>query len=74
MAMDRNDDLGVTRPNSMADRDPTSVSYTHLTLPTITSQSPVAPRISFFGFNGAWRGAFMAGRSHAGGASHRPGQ
>ena len=23
MAMDRNDDLGMTRPNSMADRDPT---------------------------------------------------
>ena len=23
MAMDRNDDLGVTRPNTMADRDPT---------------------------------------------------
>ena len=29
MAMDRNDDLGMTRPNSMADRDPT-LDSTHL--------------------------------------------
>ena len=29
MAMDRNDDLGMTRPNSMADRDPT-LNSTHL--------------------------------------------
>src|SRR3954471_7089249 len=29
MAMDRNDDLGMTRPNSMAERDPT-LDSTHL--------------------------------------------
>ena len=47
------------------------VTWAWTSMPMTTSQSPVAPRMSFFGFGGGWTGAFMAGRSQAGGASHR---
>jgi hypothetical protein len=35
------------------------VTWAWISMPTITSQSPVAPLMSFDAFAGGWRGAFM---------------